>query len=88
MGSFAREGLGTPEHLAASGEAWLNDMAGAESDQTETGPRGVESRGPQSDLIRRLFATEDEGEMARSLVSAMVGAWERRLGQDASLGTK
>jgi hypothetical protein len=57
LGSFASEGLGTPAHLLASGEAWLNDIVAAEADQPENAaPRGAEPRGPHSDLIDRLFA--------------------------------
>src|SRR6266849_6163872 len=70
LGSFAAEALGTPAHLVASGVEWLSNVEAAEADQTEA-PRGAEPRGPHGDLIRRLFATEAEREMARSMVSVM-----------------
>jgi hypothetical protein len=70
LNSFASEGLGTPAHLLASGQAWLNDVVAAEAEQTDDAPRGAEPRGPQSDLINRLFAPADRA-AARALVSAL-----------------
>jgi hypothetical protein len=65
LSSFASEALGTPAHLVASGEAWLNEMATAGGEQTEdAAPRGAEPPGPHSDLIRRLFASPDRAAAA------------------------